>query len=126
MQQDAEIHNMIKQCFLLSVITSEMCDEKLETTITNQNLIKEEIKCRLNSGNACYHSIQNSLLYKNANIEIKKNYNFACDFGEERRRKEFQNGLLRRMYGSKRDEMRVGWRKLHNEELRDLYTYSSA
>jgi hypothetical protein len=29
----------------------------LGTTITNQNLIQEEIKSRLNSGNACYHSI---------------------------------------------------------------------
>jgi hypothetical protein len=27
-----------------------------ETTITNQNLIQEELKRRLNSGNACYHS----------------------------------------------------------------------
>jgi hypothetical protein len=33
----------------------------LGTTITNQNLIQEEIKRRLNSGNACYHSVQNLL-----------------------------------------------------------------
>jgi ribosomal protein S2 len=43
----------------------------LGTTITNQNLIKEEIKRRLNSGNACYHSVQNllssRLLSKNKN-----------------------------------------------------------
>jgi hypothetical protein len=31
----------------------------LETTVTNQNLIQEEIKRRLNSDNACYHSVQN-------------------------------------------------------------------
>jgi hypothetical protein len=31
----------------------------LETTITNQNLIQEEIKRKLNSGNACYHLVQN-------------------------------------------------------------------
>jgi hypothetical protein len=31
----------------------------LGTIITNQNLIGEEIKRRLNSGNACYHSVQN-------------------------------------------------------------------
>jgi hypothetical protein len=30
----------------------------LETTVTNQNLIQEEIKRRLNSGNACYKSFQ--------------------------------------------------------------------
>jgi hypothetical protein len=33
----------------------------LGTTVTNQNLIQEEIKRRLNSGNACYHSLQNHL-----------------------------------------------------------------
>jgi ribosomal protein S2 len=33
----------------------------LGTTVTNQNLIEEEIKRRLNSGNACYHSVQNLL-----------------------------------------------------------------
>jgi hypothetical protein len=33
----------------------------LGTTITNQNLIQEEIKRRLNSGNAWYHSVQNPL-----------------------------------------------------------------
>jgi hypothetical protein len=32
-----------------------------ETTLTNQNLIQEEIKRRLNSTNACYHSVQNLL-----------------------------------------------------------------
>jgi hypothetical protein len=31
----------------------------LGTTITNENLIQEDIKRRLNSGNACYHSVQN-------------------------------------------------------------------
>jgi hypothetical protein len=43
----------------------------LARTITNQNLIKEEIKRRLNSGNACYQSVQNllpPLLSKNVNI----------------------------------------------------------
>jgi hypothetical protein len=33
----------------------------LGTAVTTQNLIKEEIKRRLNSGNACYHSVQNLL-----------------------------------------------------------------
>jgi hypothetical protein len=33
----------------------------LGTTVTNQNLIQEENKRRLNSGNACYHSVQNLL-----------------------------------------------------------------
>jgi hypothetical protein len=33
----------------------------LETTVTNQNLIQDKIKGRLNSANACYHSVQNLL-----------------------------------------------------------------
>jgi hypothetical protein len=33
----------------------------LETTVTNQNFIQEEIKSRLKSGNAFYHSVQNIL-----------------------------------------------------------------
>jgi hypothetical protein len=45
-------------------------------TVTNQNLIQEEIKRRLNSGNACYHSVQNilssRLLSKSLKIEIYK------------------------------------------------------
>jgi flagellar basal body rod protein FlgG len=44
------------------------------TTLTNQNSIQEEIKSRLNSGNACCHSVQNllssSLLSKNLKIKI--------------------------------------------------------
>jgi hypothetical protein len=48
----------------------------LGTTITNENLIQEEIKRRLNSGNACYHSIQiilsSRLLSKNTRIRIYK------------------------------------------------------
>jgi hypothetical protein len=49
----------------------------LGTTVTNQNLIKEEFKRRLNSGNACYQSVQNllssRLLAKNIQIGIYKN-----------------------------------------------------
>jgi hypothetical protein len=48
----------------------------LGTSITNQNLIQGEIKGRLNSGDACYHSVQNllssRLLSKNIKIRIYK------------------------------------------------------
>jgi hypothetical protein len=37
----------------------------------------------------------------------------------------FENRVLRRIFGPKRDEVTGGWRKLHNEELRDLYSLSS-
>jgi hypothetical protein len=33
----------------------------------------------------------------------------------------FENRVLRRIFGPKRDEVTVEWRKLHNEELNDLY-----
>jgi hypothetical protein len=34
----------------------------------------------------------------------------------------FENRVLRRIFGPKRDEVSGGWRKLHNEDLRDLYS----
>jgi hypothetical protein len=37
----------------------------------------------------------------------------------------FENNVLRRIFGPKRDEVTGGWRKLHNEELRDLYSSPS-
>jgi hypothetical protein len=33
----------------------------------------------------------------------------------------FENRVLRRIFGSKREEVAGGWRRLHNEELHDLY-----
>jgi hypothetical protein len=44
---------------------------------------------------------------------------------EEHRLRMFENKALRRIFGPKRDEVSGGWRKLHNEELRDLYSSSS-
>jgi hypothetical protein len=53
----------------------------LGTTVTNQNLIQEKCKRSFNSGNACYHLVQNllssCLLSKNVRIRIYKT-NFAC------------------------------------------------
>jgi hypothetical protein len=37
----------------------------------------------------------------------------------------FENRVLRRIFGPKRDEVSGGWRNLHNEELRDLYSSPS-
>jgi hypothetical protein len=56
-----------------------------ETILTNQNLIHDEIKHRLNWGNACCYSVQNllfsDLLSKNVKIKKKiQKYNFACGF----------------------------------------------
>jgi hypothetical protein len=77
------------------------------TTIRNQNLIQEEIKRRLNSGNACYHSVQNQfsshLLSKNVKITIYRTIilpmvlygSEICSLTlmEELRLRVFENGL---------------------------------
>jgi hypothetical protein len=41
---------------------------------------------------------------------------------EERRLRVFENRVLRRIFGPKRDEVTAEWRKLHNEKLHDLYS----
>jgi hypothetical protein len=44
---------------------------------------------------------------------------------EKRGLRVFENRVLRRIFGPKRDEVTKEWRKLHNEDLNDLY-YSSS
>jgi hypothetical protein len=44
---------------------------------------------------------------------------------EEDRLRVFENRVLRRIYGPKRDEVTGEWIKLNNEELRDLYSSES-
>jgi hypothetical protein len=44
---------------------------------------------------------------------------------EEHRLRVFENKVLRRIFGPKRDGLTGGWRKLHNEELHDLYSSPS-
>jgi uncharacterized membrane protein len=41
---------------------------------------------------------------------------------EEHRLRVFENKVLRRVFGPKRDEVTGEWRKLYNEELRDPYS----
>jgi hypothetical protein len=45
---------------------------------------------------------------------------------EERRLRVFENRVLRRIFGPKRDEVTGEWRKLHNEELDDLYSIQNS
>jgi hypothetical protein len=46
----------------------------------------------------------------------------VCFLGKERRLRVFKKRVLRRVFGPKRDEVTGEWRKLHNEELNDLYS----
>jgi hypothetical protein len=44
---------------------------------------------------------------------------------EKHRLRVFENTVLRRIFGPKRDEVTGGWRKLHNEELYNMYSSPS-
>jgi hypothetical protein len=44
---------------------------------------------------------------------------------EEHRLRVFENRVLRRIFGPKRDDLTAEWRKLNNKELRDLYSSPS-
>jgi hypothetical protein len=82
------------------------------TTLTNQNSFMEEIKSKLNSGNACYHSVQNLLSYSflSKNIKIRKYRTmilsvvlYGCEtcsltLREKRRLRVFENGVLRGIF----------------------------
>ena len=86
--------------------------------------------------NDCNHSVQNllyfSLLSKNLKINICRNIilpivlcgceTWSLTLREERRLRMFENMVLRRIFGPKRDKVTRKWRKLHNEELNDLYS----
>jgi len=58
----------------------------LGTTLTNQNSMQEEIKSRMKSGNACYHSVQNLLspssLSRNLKIKMYRTIIFPVVFYE--------------------------------------------
>jgi hypothetical protein len=87
--------------------------------ITDQRLIQEEIKRRLSSGNACYHSVQNLLsfcvLSKKVKIRIHKTISlsvvlYGCEtwsltLRDEYRLRVFENRVLRRIFGPRRDEV---------------------
>jgi len=75
--------------------------------------------------------LPSSLLLKNLKIKIYRTIIlpvifYGCEtwsltLREERRLGMLENRVLRRMFGPKWDEVTGDWRKLHNEELNDLY-----
>jgi hypothetical protein len=89
----------------------------LGMTVTNQNLIQEEIKRGLNFGNACYYSVQNllssRLLSNNVKVRMYKAIIFpvvlyGCEtwsltLREEHKLRVFENRVLRKIFGPKRD-----------------------
>ena len=77
-------------------------------------------------------SLSSSLLFKNLKITIYRIIilpvvlygceNWSLTLREERRLRVFENRVLRRIFGPRRDEITREWRKLHTEELNDLYS----
>jgi hypothetical protein len=108
----------------------------LGTTLTNRNSIHKESKRRLKTRNACYYSVQSllssRLLSKNTKIRVYRTvvfpvvlYGFetwSLTLREEQRLRVFENRVLRRIFWPKRDEATGEWRRLHGEELNDLYS----
>jgi hypothetical protein len=106
----------------------------LGTTVQNQNYIQEEITSKMKSGNSCCYSVQNILSARLQSKNIKNDVYkiivlpvvlYGCETRSltlkgERRLGLFENRVLRRIFGPKRDEVTGEWRKLH-EERKDLY-----
>jgi hypothetical protein len=106
----------------------------LGTTLTDQNCIHEEIKSRLNWGVLAtirFSLLSSRLLSGNVKVKIYKTIIlpvvlYGCEtwcliLREEHRLSVFENRTLRRIFGPKRDEVTGEWRKLHSEELHNLY-----
>ena len=49
-------------------------------------------------------------------------FNLVVEIAEERKLRMFENRVLRRIFGRRRDEVTGEWRRLHNEELNDFYS----
>jgi hypothetical protein len=96
----------------------------------------KKIKSTLNSGNAHYHSVQSllssHLLSRNLRVKINKTIilpvvlygcqTWSLTSREEHRLRVFENTVLRRTFGPKRDKVMGEWRKTHNGELHNLYS----
>jgi hypothetical protein len=91
----------------------------LGTTVTNLNLIQEEIKRRSNSDNACYHSDQNllssRLLSKNASIKIYRTNVHSLTLTEEHGMEVSENRVLRET----RIWIEVGWNNMRLFQIAD-------
>ena len=74
--------------------------------------------------------LSSSLLLKNMNVKICRTITWPVLYGcetwsvtlkENHRPRVFKNRVLRKIFWSKRDAVTAEWRRLHNEELNDLY-----
>ena len=109
--------------FILTVIENLSIEnvEKfkyLGVTVTNTNDIREKIKRRINMGNACYYSLEkilsSHLLSKKLKVNTYKTIStfilYGCEtwflmLREEHRLRAFENKVLRKIFGAKKDEI---------------------
>ena len=114
----------------------------LRIRVTNTNDIREEIKRKINMGNACYNSLEKILSFRLLSKKLKVNklgntYQtiilpvvlYGCEtwsfaLSEEHRLRMFENKVLGKIFGAKREEITGEWRTLHrpNAELHPLYS----
>jgi hypothetical protein len=95
---------------------------------TDQNCMHEEVKSRLNSRNACYHSVQSllssSIPSRNLKVKIYKTIilkvvlcgceTWSLVLREKHRLIASEKRVLRRIFGPRKDEVTGEWRKLHS------------
>ena len=84
---------------------------------------------------ACLNLLSSRLLSKTLKINIYRTIIlpvvlYGCEtwsltLREERKLRVFENMVLRRIFGPRRDDVTGEWRRLHNEELNDLYSSSN-
>ena len=91
----------------------------LGVTVTNTNDIGEEIKRRINMDNACYYSLKKMLSFHLLSKKLKVNIyktiispvvSYGCEtwsltLREEHRLRVFENNVLRKIFGAKRNEI---------------------
>ena len=123
--------NEMQQWVSFAMLSSCKIFRTAVNTVAYQNSFNREIKRGLKPGNVCYHSLQNlsysRLLYKNFKIKIHRTIIlsvvlYGCEtwsltLREECRLRVFENMMLRRILGPRRDEVTGEWR---NYKMRSL------
>jgi hypothetical protein len=114
---------LLPDVFKISTTRMAYTNEYLVTAVTYLNIIHP-----FNQPIHTYYS----LLYSTTKIKIYRTIIFpvvlyGCEtwsvtLREEHMLRVFENRVLRRIFGSQRDEVTGEWRRLHNEELNDLYS----
>ena len=108
----------------------------LGVTITITNDIREEIKLRINMGNACYYSLEkilsSRLISKNLKVNTYETIilpvvlhgcgTWSLTLREEYKLRVSEYKVLRKIFGAKRDAITGEWGKLHNADLNAWYS----